>query len=517
MLSYIFNSQHAKHNFLLNYLFVLCVESERRIEKMHAVSSDRLLPVTYHVSTPSTRTSSVWRQPLSAVSSPGLSDSKEEEDMEVDMDDTSPRTDLVLRSPSDSLARHSSSTLASLSNLSISEQNNKPAPSCNKPVLLKRSQSCQIMPGEKTTRLSLNSAYSAMQSVCDRTNEFDDSDHHLSDVTQVSSSGKEQLPLVLLSEVNNVSQDLDTSKSASLLEGQHKLFSAKSFVFSVALLIVSVAVFVSYIQQSPAVHCVGHIDVDSLRHELQQRVHGQHIAVNTVIKRLEEFMSSSDKRQLVMSFHGWTGIGKNFMSSIIAQHLPPQNVHKFIIPLHFAHGTDNEALLLTEWIMSNMSYPSCGLHLFIIDEIDKISQSLLHRLHETLNRLSLQSDTSCRAVFLLLTNDGATEINTVVMEVLKNGGDREDLELVDILPRLSSEFYTEMVSSKLIDQTVPFLPLERQHVTQCIQAELKLRHVDVTQHLVDGILKSLSYFPPGVSLFSRSGCRRIVHLVDLFL
>jgi len=494
---------------------------------MHKLSSGDLWPASYRVSSPCTSISPVWRQyrSLSAASSPGFSDSKDEEDMDIDPDENSPQTDSVPHRSSSSLVRRCRSLAPfSLSDLHISGQDRKPAQSHEKPVSLKHSYSFKFMSGEKTSQLSSASTYCAKQSAYEWTNELGDSDCDLSDVTRMSSSGtgaaeKAQLVLIPWSEANDDSEARGTLRPASLPQGEHKLlFSAKSFVFSVAFLMIAVAVFVSYVQQSRATQCVDHIDVESLRHELQRRVHGQHIAISVVVKRLEEFTSASDRRQLVMSFHGWTGIGKNFMSSIIARYLPLTNVHKFIVPLHFAHGTDREALLLSEWIISNMT-SSCGLHLFIIDEIDKAPGSWMHSFRETLNKLSLLSDVSCHAVFLLLTNDGATEINTATTELLMNGGVREDLELSDLVSRFSSQFYSELMSSKLVDQTVPFLPLERRHVAQCTEAELRLRHVDVTQQqqLVDDIVNNLSYFPANVSLFSSSGCRRIVHLVDLFL
>ena len=344
--------------------------------------------------------------------------------------------------------------------------------------------------------------------------ESDDSDGHLSDATQVSTPGAKRTEL--LNKENSAIRARGTLRSVSLSQERKLFCSAKSLLSSVAFLLTAVAVLVSYVQQSPASQCVNYIDVESLRHELQHRVHGQHVAVNVVIKRLEEFMSALDRRQLVMSFHGWTGIGKNFMSGIIARYLPPANVHKFIIPLHFAQSTDNDASLLSQWILSNISSPSCGLHLFIVDEIDKAASSLVHSLRKTLSQLSVQSDTSSHAVFLLLTNDGAAEINAAVTEVLMNGGSREDLNYVNLVPRLYSEWYTELVSAKLIDQMVPFLPLERQHVAQCTETELKQRQVHITQQLVDDIVNSLSYFPANLKLFSSSGCRRITHLVDLF-
>jgi len=460
-------------------------------------------------------TASAWRMSRTTLSSPELSDSKDEEEMDIDPDENSPRAD----SPT-LLLRNRSLTLFSLSDLCISEEYCEPA--SQRRELTKRSYSCYLPSSEKTAWPSMKSSHSAKQSLPALAYESKiEAEYHLSnvsDVTQLSSPGarrKERLSLAPLDEVNNTGVADSTLKLTTLPQSEQKC-SKKSFLFSLAFLMIAAAVFIgSY--HSPAAHCVDNIDLKSLHRELKHRVHGQHIAVNIVVRRLEEFTAASGKRSLVMSFHGWTGIGKNFMSSIIAQHLPPTNVHKFIVPLHFARGTENDASLLSDWVISNVSSPSCGLHLFIIDEIDKAHGSLVQSLSESLVELSVRSDVSCRAIFLLLTNDGAGEINTAVAEMLMSGSSREDLKLANLVPNLSSEWYTEMASAKLIDQVVPFLPLERRHVAQCTEAELRLRQADITQQLVDDIVNSLSYFPADIPLFSSSGCRRITHLVDLFL
>jgi len=482
---------------------------------MHAVSGGRLLPAS-PVSSASCNTSSTWRIPHPTVSSPEFSDSKEEEDMDIDPDEISQRADSVLQMSSALSPRNRSLTLFSLSDLTISEQYRKPA----KRELSKRAYSFHSPSSQNTSASSLNPA---KQTVCALTYESLESDCHSSNLSDVglshlSSPGitrKEQLSLASLNQVNGISIAHGTLQSPCLPYGQHKLRN-KSFLFSVAFLIIAVAMFVG-VYHSPAAHCVDNIDLKSLRHELEHRVHGQCIAANVVMKRLEEFTTASNKRLLVMSFHGWTGIGKNFMSSIVAQHLPSINIHKFLVPLHFARAVENDGSLLSDWIISNISSPSCGLLLFIIDEIDKAHGSLVHSLRETLIELSTRSNVNFRAIFLLLTNDGAAEINGAVTDVLTNGGSREDLQLADLVPSLSSEWYRELVSAKLIDQVVPFLPLERQHVAQCAEAELRQRQAPVTRQLIDDIVNSLSYFPADALLFSSSGCRRITHLVDLFL
>lgn len=50
---------------------------------------------------------------------------------------------------------------------------------------------------------------------------------------------------------------------------------------------------------------------------------GQHIASKIILSALKGNLnrSSNNKKPLVMSFHGWNGCGKNFVSDLIANHM----------------------------------------------------------------------------------------------------------------------------------------------------------------------------------------------------
>lgn len=98
----------------------------------------------------------------------------------------------------------------------------------------------------------------------------------------------------------------------------------------------------------------GSLNVTTLRQEFGEEIFGQDIAAQVVPTVLHNFMENSFKRTLVMSFHGWTGIGtlfihlvlchlllpfagKNFMSSIIAKNIQRKAVHTFVISHQFPH------------------------------------------------------------------------------------------------------------------------------------------------------------------------------------
>jgi len=66
---------------------------------------------------------------------------------------------------------------------------------------------------------------------------------------------------------------------------------------------------------------------------------GQHIASDIILSALKgnSRRSSYNKKPLVLSFHGWTGCGKNFISDLIASHMfSSEQIKK--LRYHVIHG-----------------------------------------------------------------------------------------------------------------------------------------------------------------------------------
>jgi hypothetical protein len=83
-----------------------------------------------------------------------------------------------------------------------------------------------------------------------------------------------------------------------------------------------------------------------LRSALNSRLYGQHLALQTVVSALRaHFDNQEPKKALVMSFHGWTGTGKNHLAALIAEHIYAIGVnsayfHLFVSTMHFPHRDD---------------------------------------------------------------------------------------------------------------------------------------------------------------------------------
>ncbi|VDQ13012.1 unnamed protein product [Trichobilharzia regenti] len=79
----------------------------------------------------------------------------------------------------------------------------------------------------------------------------------------------------------------------------------------------------------------------SLRHEL----HGQHIAAERVYHHILDYMNDGmPQKPLALSFHGYTGVGKNFVSNIVVNNIlrlgtRSRFYHFYDTTIHFKHAS----------------------------------------------------------------------------------------------------------------------------------------------------------------------------------
>ncbi len=85
---------------------------------------------------------------------------------------------------------------------------------------------------------------------------------------------------------------------------------------------------------------------------LNEDFFGQHIATDIVSRQIEAHLSNvNPSKPLVMSFHGWTGNGKNHMAYLIAKSLYRSEVnspfyHHFMATVHFPHQVKSKSIFL---------------------------------------------------------------------------------------------------------------------------------------------------------------------------
>uniref|UniRef100_T1JCD4 Torsin-1A C-terminal domain-containing protein n=1 Tax=Strigamia maritima TaxID=126957 RepID=T1JCD4_STRMM len=237
------------------------------------------------------------------------------------------------------------------------------------------------------------------------------------------------------------------------------------------------------------------------------------------------------KKALTLSFHGWTGGGKNFVSKMIAEHLfkdgmDSQFVHMFLSTLHFPHRhkimiyQDN----LVQWIRGNIS--KCDTSLFIFDEMDKMPPGLLDSIKSFLDyHASIDGHSFNKAIFIFISNTVGIQLTKVAINFWKQGKDRTDITLKDVnkilidgaFNEISGLQYSSIIQNNLIDFFVPFLPLEKFHIELCARDEIKHRRGVATAKLLTEVADSLLYYPPNSLLYSTSGCKQVAKKLDLLI
>ena len=276
-------------------------------------------------------------------------------------------------------------------------------------------------------------------------------------------------------------------------------------------------------------NCSHNMDISKLDSDLGQLVFGQHIARKEVISVLDAYLKDSasrnhtDVKPLVLSFHGWTGVGKNLITNIILKSLSKKRVKTFLVPLHFAHNSQNDVYKneIPYWIKSNIS--TCITNVVIFDEMDKAPSGVIDGLHDVLKQLKLMHIDVTWIIFLLLSNSRGGAINSHLFDQISAGRLREHLTSEEFMPILlqnsEKEWYSKLHKDSLVDKFVPFLPLTLEHVRQCIERDILSKGKKPDAGLVQRVLEEMNYFSPQgqAEQYSYTGCKRVADKVDLHI
>ncbi|KAF6076170.1 torsin family 3 member A [Phyllostomus discolor] len=275
-------------------------------------------------------------------------------------------------------------------------------------------------------------------------------------------------------------------------------------------------------------------NLTGLQRDLSVRLHGQHLARELVLTTVRDYLAlPRPDKALALSFHGWSGTGKNFVAQMLAENLYRDGLRSdcvkvFVTMLHFPHprlvGLYKEQLL----DQVRETQERCRQTLFVFDEAEKLHPALLEALGSHLERQAPENHRaeSPRTIFLFLCNLGGSAVNQVVLELLRAGRPREEVTMEHVEPRLRAELAaspdsgfgrSRLVKENLIDLFVPFLPLEYRHVRLCARDAFLSRGLPHTEETLDEITGTMVYVPKEEPRFSAQGCKSIAQRISYFL
>ncbi|KFQ21638.1 Torsin-3A, partial [Mesitornis unicolor] len=267
--------------------------------------------------------------------------------------------------------------------------------------------------------------------------------------------------------------------------------------------------------------------------DLNGQLHGQHLAKEIVIQAVQGFLQSPQpKKALVLSFHGWSGTGKNFVARMVASHLyrdglKSECVRLFISLFHFPHHkyVDSYKAQLKKQISETVQH--CRHSLFIFDEAEKLHFRLLDAIKPFMARSYEKDQVDYRrSIFLFLSNLGGSAINEVALDFWRAGRAREEISMEFLEQQLRQELlesaedgyaHSHLLKENLIDFFVPFLPLEYHHVKLCARDAFLARGLPYTEAALDEVARTMVFVPKEEKLFSAQGCKSVPQRINYFL
>ena len=257
-----------------------------------------------------------------------------------------------------------------------------------------------------------------------------------------------------------------------------------------------------------------HINITEIQQKLNARVFGQHVAANAIVTSLEKWSAIENRQPLVLSLNGWTGIGKTYVSEILAESFP--YVVEQVVSLHYPHSEDGElyADKLNKTFQTNLL--PCSRRIIILDDVDKATWDIVTVLENILESVKSAQMPQLSILILLISGTGGPAINRATLEWVESGQSREDLSLAYMKSALLSQpdWHTDLYEAELIDELIPFLPLEEIHIKQCVAADLEQKHISRPDNaFIQDVVNDVIFFPKDRPLFSVSGCRKVTSLL----
>ncbi|XP_026709816.1 torsin-3A [Athene cunicularia] len=274
-------------------------------------------------------------------------------------------------------------------------------------------------------------------------------------------------------------------------------------------------------------------DLTGLEADLNEQLHGQHLAKEVVVQAVQRFLQSPrPEKALVLSFHGWSGTGKNFVARMVASHLyrdglKSECVRVFISLLHFPHHkyVDLYKAQLKKQISETVQL--CRQSLFIFDEAEKLHFGLLDAIKPFMARYDSKGQVDYqRSIFLFLSSLGGNTINEVALNFWRAGRAREEISMEFLERRLQLKLQEPeennyacslLLGENLIDFFVPFLPLEYHHVKLCTRDAFLARGLPYTEAALDEVARMMVFVPKEEKLFSAQGCKSVSQRINYFL
>ncbi|XP_057373017.1 torsin-2A-like [Daphnia carinata] len=253
------------------------------------------------------------------------------------------------------------------------------------------------------------------------------------------------------------------------------------------------------------------VDLKLLKHELTTNLYGQLPAAKTIIDALEELQVTVEQ-MAVLVLLGGPGTGKTWTTHLIANSMSEQTNQ---VSLHLGPWSN-----LQEIQMAFHELKCCHWNLIFIEDSDYANSQLIETLLDMVS--SVSQNISCarqKIVIILTSNYGQKEFAELLFHERERFGTRHTVSHEDIretIKKLTSHLINGFAQRKIPFVPVPYLPLEKMQLEQCIHNDLQLKKKVASPDLIDKIIQHFRFIPPRKDYFVAAGCKTVPTFVNLY-
>lgn len=268
-------------------------------------------------------------------------------------------------------------------------------------------------------------------------------------------------------------------------------------------------------------------DIGKLQQSLSEQMFGQPLAnelINILSAHKEAINdeSKANKKALVISLHGWSGVGKNYAVEMIANAIYRQGMNSKYVKLFMGkkdfgcHDLEKKKQDLIA--MLNTMVKKCPKSLIIFDEIHDMCPSVLDAIKPMFDHHKAVDGVDYRnSIFIFISNIGGNEISSNLLNLYEQGVQRNDVDFHNFEPIIRRVSYFQggfekaaTIAHHLIDHYIPFLPLEQHHVDMCARAGFRKHGILLpTDEMMADAMSVITYGPTeNQPIFANNGCKR---------
>lgn len=241
------------------------------------------------------------------------------------------------------------------------------------------------------------------------------------------------------------------------------------------------------------------LDIATLNETLHKNVVGQRFAVNFMVTTLDNYLRSNKSTfPLALVLVGCCGCGKTYAMSLISSVYPLTT--ELVVSHHMTPAQLSERDFGKE-IVNKLA--SSGTNVITIDDVDLDNDPLCYQLSNMFDKWEqiVPVDTA-PTIFILSLSVASAIVEDYALLKLANKEEQNMSELQEEYRQLLPEWMDQF-------HVVPFLPMRKEHVVQCIRRELASMNKSAPEELVDAILGDIHFYPAENPTFSDSGCKAV--------